>query len=416
MMDSSNRLFYGWKIIGACIVILAVGLGMFASTNSVFVRPVCDALNFSRSQFTLHRTIITLAGACVMPFYGKVIQKFGVKKTLLAGAFMLSLVTIGYSFANTLWHFYGLALINGIFFNAVSFMVIGLLVSAWFEDKRGFATGLAYAGSGLGGAVMIPIISNVIEAAGWRFAYVFMGILGMAILIPVIFFFIKDQPSAIGLQPYTSKANENGKKKISQPSFDLTLKESFMTSRFWLLLIAFFFISVFAGATNTHSAPYLGDIGYPAVQVSAVISLFMIFLTVGKIILGMIYDRFGTMAGNVFVALCGIIFPIAALLSHIPMFPWVYAVAIGMASCGISVPLPILITKYFGVKDYPTIFGFFTTITILGPSLSVPLMGAVCDYTGSYRPAWVALLIFSFVITVCLIAVEMVHKRKIKQI
>ncbi len=64
-----------------------------------------------------------------------------------------------------------LAFINGIFFNAVSFMVIGILVSYWFEDKRGFAIGLAYSGSGLGGAIMVPVVSRVIELVNWRFAY-----------------------------------------------------------------------------------------------------------------------------------------------------------------------------------------------------------------------------------------------------
>lgn len=392
--------------MGASMVILAVGLGMFTSTNSVFVKPVCESLGFSRGQFTLHRTIITLASACVMPFYGRVIGKAGIKKTLLAGALALSLVTVGYAFANRLWHFYLLAFANGVFYNAVSFMTIGLLVGCWFKDKRGIATGLAYSGSGLGGAMMIPVISRVITLAGWRFAYAFMGILGMAVLIPVIAVFIKDRPEIMGLAHYTSTARKTEENKAELPISNITLKESLRTSRFWLLLVAFFFIAVFAGATNTHSASYLGDIGYSAAQVSAVVSLFMLFLTIGKIILGILYDRYGAMAGNLFVAVCGIIFPVAALLSHISLFPWVYAVAVGLASCGVSVPLPILISRYFGDRDYTAFFSLFTVIGIAGPSLSVPVMGAVYDGTGSYQIAWVALLVFSVIIAACLITVE----------
>jgi MFS family permease len=416
-MAEIKRFFYGWKIVGASIIILAVGLGMFTSTNSVFVKPVCDTLGFTRSQFTLHRTIITLASLCVMPFYSKIIQRIGTKKTLVIGATALSGVTIAYSFANSLWHFYAMAFVNGIFFNTLSFMVIGILVSYWFEDKRGLATGLAYAGSGLGGAVMIPIVSRVIELTDWRFAYLCMSVFGLVILIPVILIFIKETPEKSGLKPYTSqKANQAEQQKNEQPALSLSLRESLLTSRFWLLAVAFLLISVFAGATNTHSAPYMSDIGYSTAMVSAVISLFMLFMTVGKILLGMIYDRFGSMAGNILIAVCSLIFPIAALLSHISAFTWVYAVTLGMASCGVSVPVPILITKYFGMKDYPAIFGIFVMIATLGPSLSVPVMGAVYDYLGSYRPAWIALLAFSMIIAVCLTAAEITYRKKSKNI
>jgi len=146
-----RRIFYGWKIVGASAVILALGLGMFTSTNSVYVKPVCDTLGFARSEFTFYRTILTLSSALVLPFFGRIVKWAGVRSMLLFGAIALSLVTFGYSFATSLWHFYILAFINGIVYNNVSFMVIGILISTWFEDKRGLATGLAYAGSGLGG-------------------------------------------------------------------------------------------------------------------------------------------------------------------------------------------------------------------------------------------------------------------------
>ena len=62
-MTAKGKLFFGWRVVAASTVALSVALGMFMSTNSVFVIPVCDALGVSRGQFTLHRTVITLVGA-----------------------------------------------------------------------------------------------------------------------------------------------------------------------------------------------------------------------------------------------------------------------------------------------------------------------------------------------------------------
>lgn len=280
MRMRTQRPFYGWIVVCASAIQLAIGLGLFVSTNSVFVKPVCDAFGFQRGEFTLHRTIITLVAAALMPLYGRLIRRFGVRITLLVCSAMLGLVTFGYSFATELWHFYLLAAINGIFFNGVGFMSIGILINDWFEGKKGLALGLAYAGSGLGGAIMVPVVSFIIERAGWQWAYRFMGIFGVAILLPVAFFLIKNRPADLGLSPLPAKG---AKGKQAGTADGLTLREALRTGRFWMLLLAFILINAFAASTNTHSAPYLSDLGYAPAFVSAVISLFMICLTLGKI-------------------------------------------------------------------------------------------------------------------------------------
>ncbi len=408
-----KRLFYGWVIVAAGMLILALGLGMFSSTNSVFVVPVCEDLGLSRTAFTFHRTIITLVSCAVTPFYGKLVQRMGVRRMLIIGSTALSLVTFCYSLAASVAHFYILAFINGVFFNAVSFMVIGILIGNWFADSKGLATGIAYAGSGIGGAVMIPVISGVVERFDWRMGYRVMGVVGFILLLGLTLLFVRNLPSDRGLRPYVS-----GRKKTAaeEPEvFDLSLREVLRTGRFWLLAAAFALIACFASATNTHSKPFLDDLGYAPETVSAVISLFMMFLTLGKIILGQLYDRAGRLVSAVFIGLCCMVFPVAALLSGGMPFPWIYAVAVGTASCALSTPMPILVAKYFGAREYPTVFSILTTVTALGSSVSVPTMGAVYDATGHYDLAWYVLLGLSCVIALCLVGAELNYRRRVKQ-
>jgi len=411
-MQSKSSLHYGWAIVAAGVMILALGQGMLGSTNSVFVVPVCEALGVSRSSFTFHRTILTLVSCCVTPFFGKLIQRFGVRSMMLTGAIFLGIINFCYSFATNLTHFYILAFINGLFSNTLSFMVVGILIGSWFADSKGLATGIAYSGSGIGGAIMIPLVTSVVEKFDWRMGYRVIGIVGLVALSAVVLILVRNLPQDKGLTPYVS-----GKKKdtpAEKPVFDLALADVMKTSRFWLLAAAFLLIACFASATNTHSTPFLSDIGYPSETVSAVISLFMIFLTVGKILLGFLYDKFGSLVSAFFIGICCIVFPIAALLSGSMPFPWIYAVSIGTASCAFSTPMPILVTRYFGTKDYPTIMSIFSTVTSLGSSFAVPLMGAVYDNTGSYDPAWYVLLVLSCVIAVFLVASELSYRRKAK--
>lgn len=412
-MTKANKFHYGWIIVATGILVLAIGQGMFSSTNSVFVVPVCEDLGLSRSSFTFHRTIISLVSCIVTPFYGKIIQRFGVKKTLLTGTFVLSTVIFCYSFSTSVVHFYILAFINGIFGNALSFMIIGILVSGWFADSKGLATGLAYSGSGIGGAIMIPAVTSIVERYSWRTGYRVMGILGFVLLIAAGLLLIYDHPQDKGLEPYTSSRKKDT--VSTKPVFDLSLSEVLKTSRFWLLAAAFFFISCFASATNTHSTPFLSDLGYSSETVSAVISLFMIFLTVGKILLGFLYDKLGSLVSAVFIGCCSILFPISALLSGSMPFPWIYAVLVGTASCAFSTPMPILVTRYFGIKDYPTVFSILSTVTALASAIAIPLMGAVYDTTGSYTLGWYSLLAFGIVVAICLVGAEISYLRKAKK-
>jgi MFS family permease len=408
-----KRIFYGWIVVLCSVILLALGVGMYISTNSLFIKPVCESLGFSRGIFSLYRTIVALTGAAVMPLYGKLIQRIGVKKVLVMGALMLGLVAIGYSFSNKLWHFFLLAFVNGLFFNGISFMTVGVLISAWFDGKKGLATGLAYSGSGLGGAIMIPVVGHMIDFAGWQWAYRFMGIIGIAVLMPVIIFFVKNTPTDMSLIPLP--ADKHGQKDSMSGDFNCSFQEARRTHKFWLLFIAFFFANFFAAAANAHSAPYLSDLGYTTAFITSVLSLYMILLTAGKIVLGTAYDRFGVKTGNLIVLVFCLSFPIFAYLAHMPVIPWIFAVFLGMASCSVTVPAPILVARYFGYKDFPKIFSFIMMAITFAPSVSVPAMGAVYDFTGSYVPAWIAFFFCSIIIAACLICAEILHLRNLKE-
>ena len=408
-MIFSKKVFYGWIVVICCIILMALGIGMFNSTNSMFVIPVCESLGFSRAQFTFYRSIVILIGALVMPLYGRIIQRFGVKKVLAAGALMLGFSAFGYSTSNNLWQFYLFASVNGLFYNGINFMSIGVLINAWFKGRKGLATGLAFSGSGLGGAVMIPVIGHMIELIGWRWAYRFMGVFGIAVMLPIIIIFIKNEPTDIGLDPLALE--QSGQKSRPLTVVSYSFREAIRSLKFWLLVTAFFFLNFFATAINSHTAPYLSDLGYMTPYIASVLSLYMVSLTMGKIFLGSIYDRFGAMAGNVFVSAFCLGFPIFAYLSYIPAMAWIYAVFVGIASCGVTVPVSILVIRYFGDKEFPVIFSFVMMFSNLAPVFSLPAMGAVYDFTGTYKPAWIVFFFCSAIITACFIAVEILGKR-----
>jgi len=410
-----EKIFYGWIIVFASIIVTSVGIGVYASTNTVFIKPICDSLGFSRGEFTLHRTIITLVGAFLMPLYAILLRKFKIKQILLISAVFLSITTFSYSFASQLWHFYVIAAINGLFLNGAHFMIVGVLVSRWFIDKKGFATGLAYCGSGIGGAIMTPIAGQMVESMGWQWSFRALAIIGLTLLLPIVVLLIKESPESIGLKPYRNENRSENKDTQQIDISGITFKQALKNSTFWLLAIAFFFISILASGPMTHTIPFLTDIGYPLAFATSVFSFLMILLTIGKIGLGMVFDRFGALLGSIFVGICCITFPLLAMIASTPVIPWLYAMFFGLATVGFTVPVTVLVTKYFGSKDFATIFSVLSMITTFGSSIAVPFMGIIYDNTDSYDIAWILLFIFAIISTFCLISAYFTSRKLIKK-
>ena len=407
-----KKIFYGWYMVVACVLIAAAGIG-FHNTASIFIRPVTEDLGLSRGEFTFFRTIIVIFGAALLPLYGKIAQRFSIKKVMLVGTTVSSLSLVGYALCTYLWQFYLVAVINGLFVNASHFMMIGILIGRWFKDKRGLALGIAFAGSGFGAAIMVPLASWIIEIAGWRWGFGFSGMAALVVLIPTILLLVKESPESMGLSPYEKENDGNNSPAIDHKVKGLTLSEAWKTPAFWLLAIALLGISISASAPNAHTAPYLGDLGYPVYVVSAVVSLTMIVLTGGKIIMGHVFDRFGTMFGGIILGVFCVLSPVFALLAVHPTAPWLHAIFLGLASTGFSIPVNIFALKFFGEKDFPAILSILSMIMAFGAAFSPPGMGLVYDFVGNYIFAWQFLVILGVIVILCLVGVNLTGKKLI---
>ncbi len=84
---------------------------------------------------------------------------------------------------------------------SVSLVPSQTVISHWFEKRRGTAMGIIMTGIGLGGMAMVFIASMMNEAYGWRWAYRFLGILVLAVVVPVILLVIRNRPEDMGLVP-----------------------------------------------------------------------------------------------------------------------------------------------------------------------------------------------------------------------
>lgn len=402
-MKFLGKIHYAWIITISALLVAGFGVGIMSSCLGVFVVPVCEALGFSRGEFTLYNSISGITTLLLMPIFGTLFRKFGFRRLAFVGAVAAGITLLGYSFSTKLWQFYALSFFSGAFINGIGIMSLGILINQWFIDKRGLATGLAFSGTGLIAAFLIPIINNFIETNGWAWSYRFLACLSFGVLLPIILFIIKDKPEDIGLEPYRNKQAQAEEAIVNNENIGVSRDTAMRTSAFWFLIIAVLGIALCQAGPHIHTTSFLIDSGYTTAHASSVYSTYMLLLTLSKIMMGEIFDRLGSLKGSLLIGGCCVIFPIIALFIHGSFAPWLYVFTLALASSGSTILGTILTTNYFGRKDFSRIYSMVSMATSIGVIISSPFLGMIFDFTGGYALAWYLVIGMGTIVCLCLI-------------
>lgn len=392
-----KKFEYKWIIAVGCTLVMAVTHAVVNNSISLFMKPVSDQMGFSRTEFALCNTITALTSMVSSLGWGYLYSKFKPKPLHLISAIGLSLSFFTLSHSRLLIHFYVSSFFLGVFFSGAALLPVSLMINRWFDQYRGLALSIALSGSGVGGIILNPIINQVIFTKGWEDAYQVVAMIILFVSIPVIGLLFKNpsNPSQPVPKPEYSSATSLPKKQEENES----LKDLFKISWPYLFLFGATCTSIVSMGCMLNLPSYLYDSGFNPVTVARITSLYSGFLLLGKILLGLIYDRFGSKKGTIFSGVCMLLACILLLLIKNKALVYVMTIFFGLgAAIGTVTP------SYLSGKLVPNIhFGVFYSIVQfflnLGIALGVPMVAKINDIFKSYQPAWILLGFISILMT-----------------
>jgi len=286
--DLANRspVFYGW------IIMLVGTLGMVMTSPgqtdsvSVFIERFIADLQVSRSLVSTLYTVGTLVGSFALPVVGRQIDRRGPRRMVLIVSALFGLACIYMGFVHN-------ALMLGLGFIAIRMLGQGSLslvcrnvINQWWIRRRGMVMGISGLLASLFGLGGFPNLINwLIPIYGWRLTYMFLGLLVLAVMMPVGLGFFRNRPEDYGLQPDGHKPDLVEEKAAAEEPIEenWTLSEAMHTSVFWaggagiasisMLTTGLFFhmVSIFqdSGLTPTVAA----SVYLPIALTSAVVTL-----------------------------------------------------------------------------------------------------------------------------------------------
>jgi MFS family permease len=395
MTDSKRprfRLFYGWYIVIACVLIAIYCSGVLTRSFTALIEPIVDEFHWSYAVVSVAASIGGLEAGLLAPVVGFLFDRLGPRKLIIIGAAITGLGLLLLSRTNSLVMFF----ISFILISAALSISAGVvpmtLVGNWFRKRVSLATGIVVSGVAAGG-IMVPLVTWVVDVYDWRMAMVIFGLGSWAIIFPLALV-VRHRPEQYGYLPdgEASKTIEIDKAQVVEQydEVDVSAKQALKGRAFWHISLGMLCHFLVAIAVTTHVMPYLSSIGIPRATSSLVAMAIPLVTIAGRLGFGWFGDRFDkrrvTATGMALMLIGMLMFNYIGIAGT-----WMLVTFIIVFGIGYGGPVPMsaaLVREYFGRARLGTLLGLTTGVAYVGSLVGPPMTGWIYDTYGSYQGAW----------------------------
>lgn len=380
-----------------------MGLGL-TYVKSGLSTDLIEALHLSRTQFSGANTPQLALQALASPLAGFLTVRYGASRVLAGSSIFFALVFLVFARAESVAGFYFAVAGVGLGAAGMGDVTIGHVVTQWIRRNRGLALGIAYAGSNLGGSLMMMGTGAVAERLGLRSALLAVVVFCLVVLLPASLFMVRDReaenartpnpPSALDgdRNPAASRAAAPADAAEVATPFEedtsLDLRAALRTRTFWILTATLFtFFFYFTGILD-HFVLFLTDTGVSSQDARAYLSQAIGLGIVSKIAGGFLADRIPHEKAILYdYALLTVSSGVLLLLPH-PIWLPVFILTYGFSQAARDVVYPLVIERCFGARHLASIYGTMTLMLLPGAALGPLVAAALRDSLGDYRLAF----------------------------
>lgn len=379
LRTQDSALFYGWVVVAGAFLVMFMGFGA-AYSFGAFFHSLRDEFGATRREISL---IFALTGFIYFglgAISGRLADSVGPRRVIVAGGVLLGVGLLLASLTQQLWQVYlTYSLCVGVGVGLTYVPSIGT-VQRWFVRRRGFASGLAVAGIGLGNLLFPPVAAALIDAAGWRAAY---AVLGVVVLVSTLAaaLLLERGPEVRGLAPDGDPPVRTG---AAAGAWGMTPSAAVGTRPYRLLYLACVATSIGLFIPFAHIVPYATDHGLTEFTGAVILGAIGAGSVGGRLALGGSADRLGrrrALAASFLLMAAMLVWWLAATQAWSLL---VFAVLFGIGYGGFVALIPALTSDFFGVRHTGALIGLLYTGAAIGSLVGPTLAGVAFDLRDSY--------------------------------
>lgn len=363
---------YAWMRLAISMLLATIGgVGMWAV---VIVLPAVQAeFGVDRAAASMPYTATMVGFAAGNVLVGRATDRVGYWIPALIASVALG---IGFLLASLTTSILGFTLAQGLLIGVGTSAIFGPLIadiSHWFNQRRGVAVAAAAAGSYLAGTIWPTIMPALMQAEGWRFSYLAIGLGCLATMVPLVLMLRRGAPLAAAGSPTG---------RLVQP---ISLSPTALQV---LLVVAGLGCCVAMSMPQVHIVAYCMDLGYGVANGADMLSIMMAAGVVSRLASGFVADRIG----GVKTLLIGSVLQCLSLFFYIPFDGlaslYVVSLVFGLSQGGIVPCYAIIVREYMPAREAGQRVGIVIMATIFGMAIGGWMSGWIYDLTGSYAVAF----------------------------
>ncbi len=372
-----------WKVVLAAAAGMAVA-SLISYSSGLFIEPLEKEYGWSRAEIMSGHSIAAILATICAPFMGLLVDRVGPRRIGIAAIIAVcGAVALFSQTGPNIWHWRALWLLLTIGIVLVQPFVWAAAVTSLFSAGRGLALAAVLCGSSIASMVVPKMTELLIDAYGWRMAWVGLGGIWLLIALPLVWFFFT---SAV------DKGRTEATAKVADTPRPSVWQSGILTWRFPVLLFAGVSIALVVVTMVVSVVPVLSASGISRGDAASIAGLVGVTAIIGRLSIGALLDR---MDGRVIAAIC-VSLPIIGILLLINMPGSIVAASAAVLIFGFSLGAELdivayLTSRYFGRENFGFLFGTIGGCLGFASGNGPVALNRVYDVTGSYTPAlWAA--------------------------
>lgn len=413
--EKETKFHYGFLIVACCAVFSGISVSLVFGCAGIFFEPVCTDLGIGTGTFALYMTAMSLSFAAFSPIIGRLVERYSIRWITSALLILQAVCFFAQSQFTSVYPFYVTGALMGPVMALTCVLLNPVMINRWFKEKVGLFIGLSSSASGIGGIILIPITSSIIENYGWRTGYIFFGALVAIVALPFAIFVLRDYPSDKGLKPYGDNGETIPADTVSATDLPgIPYSTAKKTVTFVLFIILGIVVSISASFL-TYIPTVAASLGMTAAFGATMASFSQIGNLVTKNVAGIVADK----SPRASIVLTSASVAIGLILIMFFGQYWLGFMLIGSVLYGAvnsigPVVQPLLVRLSFGSKNYGSIFGTISLFSALVGAFFSSVWGFLADFTGSYLIPVLILVVVN--ILICIISnVALTSGKKLMQ-
>jgi len=386
-------------MVAAAVALRVLGAGLHSFGFTVFFLPLSQDLNLNRTSTSLAFSLARGEGAIEGPVVGHLLDRYGPKPIMLTAVLLMGIGYLLFSQVDSYVTFLVVYLGVISLAHAGGFMHAPMvLINTWFIRHRARAITVSSAAFGLGGVLVAPVLSIVVQTWGWRLGAAIGGVLFLVIGVPLCST-IRRSPESMGLlpdgdEPARPTPDKDSPRQTVRSEVEVTLGEAVRSFAFWGSVLAAGIRNGSYHAVSVHFVPLMVWKGLSQSEAALLLSAYAFFGMVTTLVLGWVADKANKPRMNAFILFA------AASAMFLPILSgslWSLCLfTIFFAAVETTFPLGwAVVGDLFGRKHYAKIRGYMTLFYTWGGVIGPVVAGAIFDRWKTYEPLlWSLVVLF----------------------